>query len=78
MSVEYKFIISKNDKFLGYQLKKGIRDNNPKGLIKIYINNIWKYSNNNFKEFLQELIYTLLIERICIEFAFNKIRIKNF
>jgi len=77
MSVEYKFLITKNNENLGYQSKKGIKINNPKGLIKIYINNIWIFSNKNFENFFHNLTYTLLIERICLEIAFNKIRIKG-
>ncbi len=52
--------------------------NKEKGNIIIYISNIW---NNNrtkgFISFVEWCIYFILIERICLERAHNKIRIKG-
>ena len=58
-------------KFLGYQEKKG-----KNGTIKLFITSIWGISQD-FNKFLEEMIFTLILERICLERAFQKIRMKN-
>lgn len=59
-------------KFLGYQSKSG-----RKGIVKLYISNIWKWADGDFSVFWKRMIAILLMERICLERAFNKIRIKG-
>ena len=67
MSVNYKFLITKS-KYLGYQSKK-----EKEGIIKINIPNIFKWSEERFDCFVKSMIYIILCERICIEYAFNHI-----
>ena len=50
--------------------------NKDKGNIIIYVSNIWKESTS-YISFIYWLIYYDIIERICLERAFNKIRIKG-
>lgn len=72
MNFECKYKIGlKSSKFYGYQSKKG-----NKGVVKVFINNIYR-DFPKFNSFVRELIYFTLIERICLERAFNKIRIKG-
>lgn len=69
---EVEYIISTySSKFAGYQSKKGIN-----GIVKAYINPIYKNSSD-LLSFTLHLIHIILIERICLERAFNKIRIKG-
>lgn len=70
-NVEYKISLYPS-KFLGYQSKKG-----NEGMVKIFISTIWKESHDNFYEFLLYLDYITLIERICLERAFQKIKMKD-
>jgi hypothetical protein len=60
-----------SSKFSGYQSKSGYD-----GKIKLFISSIWKDSKNE-ENFIINLSYVYLLERICIERAFNKIKIKN-
>jgi len=69
---EVNYIASnRKSKFAGYQEKKGIE-----GTVKVFISTIWN-DTNNFESFVEGLIYYTIHERICLERAFNKIRIKG-
>lgn len=68
--VNYK-ISSYQSKFLGYQSKKG-----NFGVIKLFICTIWKYSSD-FDTFVDNLNYILITERICLERAFQKIKMRD-
>lgn len=59
-------------KSLGYQSKKGLE-----GKITLFISNIYDYSKQDFDIFVKCLNYTYLLERICLERAFHKIRMKE-
>jgi len=66
-------------KFAGYQSK-----NKNKGEVKLYISSIWNAQFDphdefdiNFHWFLEAFLYTMLLERICLERAFQKIRMTN-
>ena len=72
-NTEVKYIISTYpSKFAGYQSKKG-----PKGIIKTYIYHPLYWNSADFSSFVLNLIHIILIERICLERAFNKIKIKG-
>ena len=78
-NVEYKISLHPS-RFVGYQSKNGNR-----GEVKLYVGTLW--FNNSFEEekdfekdfewFLEDFIHTLILERICLERAFQKIRLKN-
>lgn len=68
--IEYKISLYPS-KCAAYQSK-----NKDKGEIKLYISTIWKHSKN-FDYFVQWIIYYTIVERICLERAFQKIRMKN-
>lgn len=70
MVVEH-IISTRDSKFLGYQSKKG---NN--GQVKLFINSIWDKSQD-FNKFVYGLIFTDILERICLERGFQKIRMKH-
>jgi hypothetical protein len=55
--------------FLAYQSKRGME-----GLIT---NFIARYHYDEFNVFVAELIGYQLVERVCLERAFNKIKLKN-
>ena len=57
---------------MGYQSKKG-----KEGILKIFVSTLWKYVDNSFDGFVYGLIYTTLLERICLERCFQKIRMIN-
>ena len=74
-------------KFAGYQSK-----NKNKGEVKIYVSSIWKWVHSwrwteyfdeddateiMFDNFLKEMIFTMILERICLERAFQKIKMTN-
>lgn len=65
------FISLNKSKFHGYQSKSGYN-----GKIKLFISNIWDNSINE-DDFIINFCYVYLLERVCIERAFNKIKIKN-
>lgn len=72
MKYEVKYVISLHDsKFGGYQSKS-----NNKGIVKAYVSTIYKGSYD-YDTFVIHLIHIILHERICLERAFNKIRIKG-
>jgi hypothetical protein len=59
-------------KFAGYQSKKG-----KNGKVKIFISKIWRWAKEDFSTFWKRMIFIILIERICLERAFNNIRIEG-
>jgi hypothetical protein len=69
-------------KFLGYQAKA-----QNTGKVTLYISTIWNQMQDStpfeysldefFYVFVDNLIYTLILERVCIERAFQKIRMKD-
>ena len=69
--VEYKVSLYPS-RFLGYQSKA--RD---KGEVKAYISTIWEYCGADYWKFIFSLDFILLLERICLERAFQKIRMKD-
>lgn len=54
-----------------YQSKKGLE-----GVITLYISNIWKHSKS-YGRFVVDCIYYIILERVCLERGFQKIRMKN-
>lgn len=58
--------------FLGYQAKSGTR-----GTITLFASSLWKEGRGEFDRFVAELEYVYLLERICIERAFQRIRMKD-
>lgn len=69
--VEYKVSI-RPSKHLAYQSKA-----QNKGIVKTYINNIWDICNDDFCEFVCTLDFIILLERVCLERGFQKIRMKD-
>ncbi|KKL98883.1 hypothetical protein LCGC14_1819970 [marine sediment metagenome] len=84
--VEYK-ISTYPSKFIGYQSK-----NKNRGEIKIYITSLWKWVHSwrwtkyfvedetteiMLDDFINEMVFTVIIERICLERAFQKIRMRE-
>lgn len=64
-----------NSKFIGYQSK-----NKNTGKITIYIATLWKWileRDYTLDHFVSEIIFITILERICLERAFQKIRMKN-
>lgn len=60
-----------NSKFCAYQSKKGAQGN-----VKIFISTIYD-ENNDFDDFVSSIIYFTVLERICLERGFQKIKMKN-
>ncbi|MFW9872941.1 MAG: hypothetical protein ACFFG0_07555 [Candidatus Thorarchaeota archaeon] len=56
----------------GYQTKKG-----RNGKVISYISTIWKECKKEFFTFTLHLILIIILERYCLERAFNRIRIKG-
>jgi len=72
MDYRVNYVVSTfHSKFGGYQSKKG-----NSGIVKAFISSIYNNSHG-FYSFTLHLIHIILIERICLERAFNKIRIKG-
>ena len=84
--VDYK-ISTYPSKFIGYQSK-----NKDRGEIKIFISSIWKWVHSwrwakyfvddeaieiMLDDFVNEMVFVLILERICLERAFQKIRMKE-
>lgn len=69
-TVDYRISIRPSDNH-GYQTKSG-----NKGVITLYVGSIWK-DVASFDDFVNRLIWVSLTERICIERAFQKVRMKN-
>jgi hypothetical protein len=63
----------RKSKFLGYQSKKESRSGKENAKITFFIANF----SYDFDAFVKELIRIELIERICLELCFNKIKIKG-
>lgn len=68
--VEY-FVSIYPSKFAGYHTCKG-----TSGKVMVYLYELWKYSENE-ETLIEELIFIVLLERICLERAFQKIRLKQ-
>ena len=71
IEIEYKISLHLS-KFLAYQSK-----NKNKGIVKLFISVIWKYVRKDFDRFVIWINYLTILERICLERAFQKIRMKN-
>lgn len=69
--VEYKISLYPS-KFKAYSGKKG-----KNGYVKLFISNIWEEADKDFDLLVMRMICYTLLERICLERAFNKIRIKG-
>lgn len=76
--VKYKISIYLSN-CCGYQFKA-----RNKGYVKIYVSNIWFQTydekldiNGNFLNFVNNFILYIILERICLEKGFQKIRIKG-
>lgn len=70
---EVEYIVSTHlSKFIGYQSKK-----QNKGYVKIFISTLWNDSRQDYYLFVLRLIWIQIHERICLERAFQKIRIKG-
>lgn len=68
-----EFVVSTHfSRFGGYQSKHG-----TEGTLKLFLPSLWKYARGEFNSFVAEISYTILLERICLERAFQKIRMKN-
>ena len=70
MKVNYKTSLFPSKKAARWNINK------EKANITIYITNIWNDSKD-FDDFVEGCIFFTLVERICIERAYNKIRIKG-
>lgn len=71
VTIKYK-ISTYPSKFMGYHSK-----NKENGEVKLYILTIWKSSLNKFDDFVYIINHIIILERICLERAFQKIRMKN-
>ena len=71
MVIDYAVTTNPSSKYLAIYFT-----NNGNGLIMSYISPIWN-NNPNFKQFIRKLIFIEIIERICMEIKFQKIKIKN-
>ncbi len=72
ITVEY-IVSSYPSKFLGYKSKNG-----SKGTVKSYVTSIWNsLEKKEFDAFVKVLIYIMLLERVCLERGFQKIRIRE-
>jgi hypothetical protein len=69
--VEYSVSLHPSE-FEGYQSKAG-----DTGKITLYVSTIWVNAEGNFDRFVDTLSYVSLLERICLERAWQKIRMKN-
>lgn len=73
MSQEIEYIISNRpSKFLGYHQKNGGR-----GEVKVFLPNIWQYASEKYETFVDAISYVFLLERICLERGFQRIRLQN-
>jgi hypothetical protein len=71
MNPEIEYAISTHpSRFMGYQEKSGTR-----GTIKLYVASIYKqYEEEGEPPFVDLLIFYMLVERFCIERAFQHVR----
>jgi hypothetical protein len=69
--VEYSVSLHPS-KFEGYQSKAG-----QSGKVTLFIATIWDTVGEDYERFLEELIWVSIIERVCLERAFQRIRMKN-
>jgi hypothetical protein len=70
LEVNYKISLHKGKTPARWNINKN------KGDITLYISNIWEESES-YISFIYWLIYSVIIERVCLERAFNKIRVKG-
>jgi len=70
ITIRYK-ISTYPSKFGGYHSK-----NKENGIITAYITRIWNQCQD-FDNFVSDFIYINILERICLERGFQKIRMKN-
>lgn len=68
--VEYIVSLHPSD-YVGYQSK-----NKNNGIVKLHISTIYNNSDD-FDDFVNYCVFTLVLERICLERGFQKIRMKN-
>ena len=68
--VKYKVSLYPS-RYCAYQSKKG-----KSGEVKLFISTIWDFSRN-FDKFLKNCISLIILERICLERGFQKIKMKN-
>jgi hypothetical protein len=59
-------------KFAGYQAKAGSR-----GKITLYVSTLWEDARGDEDQFLEDLAYVYLLERVCLERAFQRIRMTD-
>ena len=74
MDINYKISFYKAKTMARWNINK------DKGNIILYISNIWNMIDKKskvFEYFVEWCIYFTLMERICLERAFNKIKIKG-
>lgn len=70
MSVLY--ISTHPSKFAGYQAKAGSR-----GKITLYVQTLWMDAGGDEDRFIDGLAYVYLLERVCLERAFQRIRMTD-
>src|SRR4030065_2202931 len=70
-NVEY-VVSNYASRFGGYQSKHG-----TDGVLKVFLPTLWTNGREKFESFVAELTYPIWLERICLERAFQKIRMKN-
>jgi len=59
-------------KFAGYQAKAG-----SKGKITLFVSTLWEESQGEFDRFVEDLATVYLVERVCLERAFQRIRMAD-
>lgn len=59
-------------KFAGYQAKSG-----TDGTITLFVSTLWEDAQGKYDRFVDDLAYVYLVERVCIERAFQRIHMKN-
>ena len=70
LKVDYKISLYPSKSF-AYQFK-----NKNQGYVKLFVSTIWKRAKS-FEDFIQRMIYYILLERICLERGFQRIRMKD-
>ena len=77
ITVSYN-VSSYPSKFEGYQSKRGSRGTGDiDAKITLFVGEIWKHAGGVFDEFIDHINDILLIERICLERSFQKIRLPS-
>ena len=70
-NVEYKVSLYPS-KYVGYQSKA-----QGDGIVKTYISTIWKMCDSDFFKFVFWLDFITVLERVCLERGFQKIKMIN-